>query len=694
MNLKNKILCALASSALLILGGCEKENAEGVSEYGIRLVADSGLCDVVIPEKAKVDETVSVTVKVKKENHHVSSVTVNGVKSTKVSGNADGTEGNYSFTMPAKDVVVAAIVVENQPDAYPISYTADPNFFSVEVADLGPAGEKVEVTVTMTDITRKMASVTYNGEECDLDSVSEADSRYVFSFTMPEAPVALGFTVAKDYHLIKPSPDEHAYVTMYNCSDDWDKPEEERVYDEIYGLLVKFMWGGELGYRATLKVTSDSGMNIDYYWTDEDADFGECWYFVMPDEGVTISASAVEITDYVGKPFAGDYAGYRIKAGSNRIYTPSSPEVSLTMNGNTSFFFRTTDDMEYDFDGCYYFNEDRNTFSYLPEYALDKYRKKDFGLSGTWFENGDAFIYTSDLQVPKPERTRYYFASQNPDYTFADASDGDYGYGGYGERHLAEITRGVEKIWYFFQPSEYSAIPVRLVFESGSTITESCRALVYSGDTPIYRYICWPSGYPTFSSRGKEAGTYSCTGSPDLVLDGFGNASGLVSGSYTADSGLVTVTAGGNVYVYYADTATMKYTTLKADEWTGPATFRVAATGTYRNADSPATLTVAVNSAAQGSVTLNLKRTDWGDTRDVVSGTVPYTWDSASRRLSFYGIIVGTADGRSTEKVRLSFTVSEDGRSMAFTDDFCLRAASGGNDTFLELKGLVLTAVE
>ena len=94
MNLKNTILCTLASATLLIIGGCEKEGAGSASEFGIRLVADSELCEVEMPATAKADETVSVTVNVKKENHHISSVTVNGVKSTKVSGNEDGTQGD------------------------------------------------------------------------------------------------------------------------------------------------------------------------------------------------------------------------------------------------------------------------------------------------------------------------------------------------------------------------------------------------------------------------------------------------------------------------------------------------------------------------------------------------------------------------------------------------------------------------
>lgn len=692
MNLKNTILCTLASATLLIIGGCEKEGPGSASEFGIRLVADSELCEVEIPETAKADETVSVTVNVKKENHHISSVTVNGVKSTKVSGNEDGTQGVFSFTMPAKDVVVAAIVVENQPNAYPISYTADPDYFNVDVVELGPAGEKVEVMVTMTDITRKMASVTFNGEECELESVSEADSRYIFSFTMPEAPVVLGFTVEKDMHIITPKNDEHSYITMYNCSSDWDAPEEERVYDEIYGLLVKFMWGGDLGYKAKLKVTSDSGINIDYYWTDEDADFGECWYFVMPDENVTISVEATEITDYIGKPFAGDYVGYRIKAGeNNRLYTPAAPELTLKMNGNTSFFFKTTDDMAYDFDGCYYFNEDLNTFKYLPEYALDYYRKKDFGLSGTWFENGDVFLYTTDLQVPKPERSRYYFASLNPDFTFADAADGDYGYGGSGEHHLAEITRGGEKSWYFFSPSDYLALPVRLVFESGSSITEACRALVYGGDTPIYRYECYSSGYPRFVSKGKEAGTYTCAGAADLVLDGFGNASGLVSGAYKYDNGLVKVTVGENVYTYEVDSVSKKYVPVTAEEWTGSHKYSVSTTGYYKNVESPAVLTIDIDSKEKGKalVTLNLK-TDWGDYKDVVSSLVSYSWDSAAGKIVFYGVLAGTADGRSSERINVTFNVAEDLKSLSWDNDFYLRATSGGNDSYLNLRGLVL----
>ena len=215
--------------------------------------------------------------------------------------------------------------------------------------------------------------------------------------------------------------------------------------------------------------------------------------------------------------------------------------------------------------------------------------------------------------------------------------------------------------------------------------------MIYDGDTPIYRYECYASGYPRFVSKGKEAGTYTCTGAADLLLDGFGNASGLVYGTYTYDSGLVKVTTGANSYAYEIDTSSMKYVTVTADEWTGPHEFSVSATGYYSNVASPAVLTVDIDSSEKGKAKIKLNmKTDWADYKDVVSSLVSYSWDSTERKLVLYGVIVGTADGRSQEKVKVTFNVAEDMKSLSWDEDFYLRAASGGDNTYLNIKGLVL----
>ena len=688
-------------AAALLFGAfaCTKETEGGSADgsYPIALKYDEALCTVEIPQSAKAGETVNVKVNVIKDEYHISSVTLGGVKTAMLSSNGDLTEAVYSFTMPAKTADVAVIVVENEPDHYPITYTSDPDYYTVDVVEYGPAGEKITVTVAMTDITRKITSAKYNGEECELESVSEANSTYVYTFTMPDSPVQLTFTYAEDMHYIHPVSDEHSFIIMYNCSSEWELPDDERHYDEMQGFPVKFWWGGDLGYKATLTATDAAGGKIEYYYTDQDSDFGECWYCIMPDMELTLETTSVEKTDYVGKPFAGDYTGYRIKAGTNRLYTPAQSEVTLTMKENTAFFFKTADDMEYDFDGCYLFDEDTDRFSYLAEYALDAYRHKDFGLSGKWFDNGDVFLYTTDLQVPKPDHARYYFASLNPDYTFADASDGDWGYGGYGERHLAEITRGGEKTWYLFQPSELDARQVKLVFEKGTSITEDCRALVYDGDTPIYRYECGTAGYPVFTAQSSEAGTYTSAGSPDLVLDGFGNAAlGSQKGRYTAGKGVVTVDFDGTVCLYAIDAETKTYARVVAEEWNGPENFSVSTKGVYRNSESAAVLSLTLDSGEKGRarIVLNLADTAWGGSKDVVSDTVVYAWNPSEGQLRLFGILVGTADGRGTERVNLTLDVASDLKSMTCGEDFYLRATSGGNDTYLNLGGVVLAAVE
>ena len=130
---------------------------------------------------------------------------------------------------------------------------------------------------------------------------------------------------------------------------------------------------------------------------------------------------------------------------------------------------------------------------------------------------------------------------------------------------------------------------------------------------------------------------------------------------------------------------------MTAEEWTGSHKYSVSTTGYYKNVESPAVLTIDIDSKEKGKalVTLNL-RTDWGDYKDVVSSFVSYSWDSAAGKIVFYGVLAGTADGRSSERINITFNVAEDLKSLSWNDDFYLRATSGGNDSYLNLRGLVL----
>ena len=67
-----------------------------------------------------------------------------------------------------------------------------------------------------------------------------------------------------------------------------------------------------------------------------------------------------------------------------------------------------------------------------------------------------------------------------------------------------------------------------------------------------------------------------------------------------------------------------------------------------------------------------------------------YTYDPATRILLISQVLVGTADGRGTERIDLRFGVSDDKRELTCGEDILLRAISGGDRTYIKLKGLQL----
>ena len=173
---------------------------------------------------------------------------------------------------------------------------------------------------------------------------------------------------------ITPKQGDNTTLVMYNSSDDWDKDPADRKFDTPAGQLVKFMWWADYGYDGNLKITTQSGDEVEYEYVTDDEEFGTCWECLMPEDPIVIETSATEKTDYKGKAFVGDYHGYQIRVGENGVATESVAPFDLKLNYNTSFYGGSTG--EKTFGGCYSFNEDANTFNYLDEYSADAYGKK------------------------------------------------------------------------------------------------------------------------------------------------------------------------------------------------------------------------------------------------------------------------------------------------------------------------------
>lgn len=486
-------------------------------------------------------------------------------------------------------------------------------------------------------------------------------------------------------------------LSMFNSSDDWDKDPADRKYDNLAGKLVKFMWWADYGFVGSLNITTESGTKVEAQYTEDDEEFGKCWFCVMPDEPIIIETKASEINDYAGCAFVGQYKGFAIQPGSNGVLTATSPNFSLNLSGNTSFHATVSGEKE--FAGRYDFDEDNNTFAYMESATADAYGKRTYGVAGKWFEGGDAWVVVNDLNDDRPDNNRYYFVSTT-DFTYAAATSDTYG-----SRYLLEMQRAAGNKYYYYNKLDNTVQLVNVTFSKGTSIAAASEAMITDTDgNPLFRYVrTAETARPTFALKSSEAGIYSpATGTgAQLELDGFGNATyGTLTGTYTVSNGVVTFKPStGSEQTFVIDTTNHTYTAQAAAEWDGSENYAAAITGRYdNNAASAGMVAITLNhdysgkekkGAAKVQATLT---TDYYDTKAIVAGTAAYTYDATTKKLTISGLLVGTADGRSTERISIVFDVNDDKTTLTCNEDKLLRAASGGDTRYINLNGLVLTA--
>ena len=690
MNIFKKILCLVIGLTGIILTGCNKSETEvNTKTFSITTNSDEALFSYTAPEKAEAGETVTINIKVVKENHHIAFVTANSVACEKVSG--DETEASYSFIMPEKDVEISIIVVENEPDHYRIFYPTDEAYTQIckiTGPEWGAVEADVEVTFKMTEKYESFmpVEVMANDIPCELTSSRISANEYVFKFTMPAEDVTITFKHDHEMHLITVEEAENSYVTMLNSGRDWDA--DPVIFEAWYGYYVKFLYGGELGFTADLKAVTASGIELDVTWleSDETAPNG-CWMVQMPDEPISLSTVAHEKTDYLGKPFVGVYKGYQVIVGENNMFKSSTPTFSLDMRGNTAFFAKSTDSNKFDFDGCYQFDENSDTFAYRREYSDNGYGEVDYGVSGKYFSNGDAFIYISNLQVPKPDYVKYYFASKDDFDYFCAATDQ------YGVRYLAEIDKKGMKSWYYIETQSMNATKVNLTFTSGSTIAEACSAIAYYNGTALFRYDHAAAGSkPVFTMRGSEAGTYKAAdgSGADLVLDGFGNVSGASNGTYTVDKNIVNASDGTS---YIIDTSEKTYTKVVTAEWSGSLTFigEQAGAGVWNGNKGVGKFELYLNRTYEGTAKGKARIIMTANGEDLYKDDVAYAWNPAKKQIILSGVYVGSGHS-SGSRQDLILDVSDDLNSMTVENIEYFHSGSSNNDRYLVLKDIVLKA--
>lgn len=567
--------------------------------------------------------------------------------------------------------------------------------YTVNCQSVAVPGQKVTAFVTVTLKQYRPSYLNVNTTACT--EVANNGLTWKYTFTMPNQTATLSSGTELDYHYIYPSSTDGGYVTMLNSCFDWDAALEDRVYQNFLNNKVKFWWGPELGYDATLTVQSASGEDLEYYYTD-DEDAGECWVFLMPDEDAYIDVKATEKTTYLGRDFVGDYKGYPLTMGENQITSMTEPVMDLTLMYNTKFTVKSTDTNAFDFEGQYTFNDEKNTYASQIETSYVDLWNIGNGLRGTWFANGDTYFAVRDLTDDKYENARFYFVS-NADCTTDMACDI------YGNHYIVGLNKAAGTTYYHVINQESSATEVTLNFLSGTSIVGPCVADVLENGVPIMRYSVDSVGAtPVFTYVGKELGTYSpASGSGEtLVLDGFGGATyGGQTATYTIQSAVIQLAVNTDTLVVVLDMNHYTYEIVDNAEWTGASTFTNTDATAYCDGDVAKSqyITIMMNKQVNGkeregyaSIVASLSDTK-GSWHTVCSTGGAYVYSLYDRTLTITRVLVGTADGKS-ERVTLTFKVAEDGQSLTCPDDLILRATSGGSTRYIDLRGAVINAAE
>ena len=244
-----------------------------------------------------------------------------------------------------------------------------------------------------------------------------------------------------------------------------------------------------------------------------------------------------------------------------------------------------------------------------------------------------------------------------------------------------------------------------LSFSKGASVDDAADALVSNaaGET-LFRYTrASETAQPAFQLKGKEAGTFlpeSGTGDA-LVLDGFGNATyGSAKGTYTYENGVVKMKpTTGSEMTFLVDLTTMKYSTSASAEWDGAENFAAPVNGRYdSNTMSTGMFALQFNhnyagKEAKGSVKVQVTLiSDMYETKEIIASTASYTYDATAKQITVSGVLAGTADGRNSERISIVFDVNDAKTQLTCNEDKLLRAVSGGDTRYINLKGLTLQA--
>ena len=451
----------------------------------------------------------------------------------------------------------------------------------------------------------------------------------------------------------------------------------------------------------TGKVYTDNPNFI--FWSTGDTNLLglDTYSFNMPFEPVEISVSSVELETYLGKEFLGTYTGFIMSPGENRIVHKMPATLTAEFRYNGTYVMKSTDEHNFDFLDLFDWDEEKNTFAYVP-YTGRPLNEVDLevktGVTGSFADGGLLFAQFHDLLSDKPENTIHYFAAKG-EYEFSIASADSYN-----NRMLIQampVGEGTPRYFY----SEFNGTPVEVAMEFtyGSNIGEDCAAFASVDGEKLFKYDYKGPGYdPVFTFRGAEYGTYTGSGD-DLWLDGFGSCTlGDATGKYTINGGLATVTIGDETRLFVLDHDALTYSEMTADTWDGASQYtKQDAVGAFGNEEESAANYMCIDfdknfsgadEPGTASVRFNVVRNDGfgGGVSEMVASSGRYIYNAASKTIVITNVYMGTSATTSGRR-NLVLKVSDDLLSMWIDDSAEDRIyGSGRNGSYL-LTGTVNT---
>ena len=660
---------------------------EKPTAYQISMKAESEFYEVEFPETAEAGKTVIVTV-TPVENVFVDAVRYNSVKAQEV----EGQENTFEFEMPEKDVTLS-VNTSSTVTVLPSSY-----FKGSADAEIAAAGDLVTVTFVVNNIEDMVSTATVNGSiECELVGMDLGE--YIFTFEMPEGPAVVEGSTAVEYHVIDREWDENCVIYMLDCINHQGTPEE--FCSQKPEGIVHFIYKWDLGYDVTCTVTGQkTGKDYtrDVFWSlaADNHLYQDCWAFYMPNEPVLIKAVSTENTIYEDAAFVGNYSGYWITFGENKIFTSSQPSMNIELCGNSSYFVTSTDENAYDFSGLYAVNDnaiagDRET------------SRGDFALRGKILEDGYAFAIVDNILHDNVDNRRFYLVGKN-NFEFVCASDK------YATRFLLEANEGGQKSWYFIERDNQSISKAEVTFITGSSIGQTCEAMVKVeggiafNRTEEFRFTNSNGTSPVFTYIGKEAGTYTSAKGETLVLDGFGKGSyNGNEGTYTIENGIVTFTdKAGKETKMNTDVNNKTFTVItEASEETLKAlaaeykttTAKISTSGTV---SENGTVYVAFDrnyygDYYKGYAQIKITYVSNGSTIEILGDTKKYVVDEIERTVTFPNVVQGDGvNANTTIKKDVVFKISDDFKTLTLVNDYIY--STNPNDYCI--GGAVLNAVE